>query len=227
MNLEMYDLPALFDVGVGGPMLFKYADPHEQDFSSDSLQSGDQCVRNRALQDFFSAADAVEHVQNRLTIAKQQALQALELVTQAEEVFDIALKFHEEQHKLSNHQDVPFPQHTDKTLQASCKSIDWKGSLNSITRKLNICGMDDLLDMNTLTLIALLRLANEHKLDENHEWLTNMMKYNASGVFHKPHSLSSIHFRMKLSPSVLQPSLACTSISGAGIKSERKDKSFQ
>jgi hypothetical protein len=32
VNLEMYDLPALFDVGVGAPILFKYADPHEQDF---------------------------------------------------------------------------------------------------------------------------------------------------------------------------------------------------
>lgn len=77
-------------------------------------------------------------------MVKQQALLALELVTQAEAVFSTSQKFHEEQHMLSNHEDIPFTQHTDKTLEASCKSIDWKGNLNGITCKLNINEMDDL-----------------------------------------------------------------------------------
>lgn len=145
VNFEMYDITDLFNLGVGGPILLKYAGPHEHTNAMASLQSGDECIRNRALQNFVSAGDAVEHVKNRLIMVKQQALLALELVTQAEAVFSTSQKFHEKQHMLSNHEDIPFTQHTDKTLEASCKSIDWKGNstallASSTLMKWTICG---------------------------------------------------------------------------------------
>jgi hypothetical protein len=39
------------------------------------------------------------------------------VVTQAEAVFSTSQKFHEEQHMLSNHEDIPFTQHTDMHRQ--------------------------------------------------------------------------------------------------------------
>jgi hypothetical protein len=64
-------------------------------------------------------------------MVKQQALLALELVTQSEAVFSTSQKFHEEQHMLSNHEDIPFTQHTDSgkgtstALLASSTLMEW------------------------------------------------------------------------------------------------------
>ena len=194
-NPEDFTLRAMFScAGKGELALVRFQEPNVQLHTLKSLMSSDPSLRYLVVDELTLAAKATEDVDEAIEVAEMQLNEAMKTLNEGMENLRAtkkawyATKAFLGHAKRVQNADALYPsQHTIQTVQAVCAKVDFIGtSPKKIAEMFNFHSISDIEEVpDRMTLIELLKIAQQKKMFENEEFKKNMKKHIENGIFHR------------------------------------------